>query len=250
MKKLLSIVILFFVIAAKAQDVAVLLKEADNYEKQLKEPEALDKYKLALVADATNIKALVKVTELSDNIGARTINKNDKRLMYESALAFAQRAYHADSANADANYAMAIASNKMTEVETENKKNVVYFKDVKLYADKALKINTNHARANFVEGRWHYDMATLSPVKKAAAKLLYGRLPESTIDSSIAYLEKCKELEPYFVVNYYTLAKAYKEANRPAKQMEILSKLVKLPTRTFDDIALKADAQKMLETLQ
>ncbi|MFP5041678.1 tetratricopeptide repeat protein [Parasediminibacterium sp. JCM 36343] len=233
-----------------AQDIAVMRKEAENFEKDLKEPEALDKYKQILAVDANNVTALVKAAELSCSIGGRQKDKNDKRLQYESAMAFAKRAIAADGYSADSYYAVAMVSGKMTEIETENKKLVAYVRGAKFYADKAIQINPNHAKANFTEGRWHYEMATLAGLKKAAAKVVYGGLPNATLDSAIYYLEKCKTLAPYFVLNYYYLNKAYKEDNRPTKQIEVLGRMVKLPTRSIDDIGMKADAAQQLQDLQ
>ncbi len=250
MKKSLFVILMGCSYLANSQDNNVLFKEADNLERSFKEPEALDKYKQILTNDAANIKALVKATELSCSIGGRTENKNDKRLNFESGLAFAQRAINADANSADANYAMAMASGKMTEVETENKKIVVYVKDTKTFVEKALTINPNHGKANFVLGRWHYEMINLSGLKKAAVKVFYGGLPEASIDNAIMYMEKCKSLEPYYMINYYYLNKAYKQNDKPAKQIEVLSKMVKLPNRTFDDAAMKDDAQKQLQQLQ
>jgi tetratricopeptide (TPR) repeat protein len=233
-----------------AQDVNTFLKEAENFERSFKEPEALAKYKEVLIADANNMKVLVKAVELSTSIGARTVNKNDKRLQYETALAYAKRAITVDANNADANYAMACASGKMTEVADENKLIVAFVKDTKTYVDKALSINPNHAKANFTLGRWHFEMVNLSSFKKAAVKVLYGGLPPGTLEQAIEYFEKCKSIDPYFVINYYYLNKAYKADNKMAKQMEVLNKLVKLPTRAFDDIAMKAEAVKELQDLQ
>lgn len=250
MKFLLSCVLSFSALFVSAQDVAILLKEADNYEKQLKEAEALDKYKQVLLIDPANVKALVKAAEMNVSLGNRQADKNSKRLYYETALSFANRAFQSDSTNADACYAMAMASGKMTDVETENKKIVAYVKDIKRYADKALSLNPNHARANYTLGKWHYEMATLSGLKKAAVKLFYGGLPEGDLDKAILYMEKCKSLEPYFVLNYLELAKAYKENRRPAQAIEVLTRLVKLPTRTTDDIACKAEGAKLLEAMQ
>ncbi|MBC7721944.1 MAG: hypothetical protein H7068_07955 [Pedobacter sp.] len=250
MKKLLFVILIGCSYLAHSQDNNVLFKEADNLERSFKEPEALDKYKQILTNDAANIKALVKAAELSCSIGGRTENKNDKRLNFESGLAFAQRALKADTNNADANYAMAMASGKMTEVETENKKIVAYVKDTKTFVEKALTINANYGKANFVLGRWHYEMINLSGLKKAAVKLLYGGLPEASIDNAIMYMEKCKSLEPYYMINYYYLNKAYKQNDKPAKQIEVLNKMVKLPNRTIDDAAMKEDAQKQLQQLQ
>jgi tetratricopeptide (TPR) repeat protein len=232
------------------QDINVQFKEADNLEKQLKEPEALEKYQQILLTSPTNIKALVKAAELNALLGGKEKDKKNKRLYYESALAFAQRALQSDANSADANYAMAMASGKLTDVETENKKIVAYVKDVKTFADKAISINPNHAKANYTLGKWHYEMVTLSGIKKMAVKLFYGGLPDGDLDKSIALMEKCKAIEPYFAPNYLDLGKAYKEAHQPAKATEVLSKLVKLPTRSSEDITIKAEGAQLLESLQ
>jgi hypothetical protein len=57
-------------------------------------------------------------------------------------------------------------------------------------------------------------------------------------------------LDPYFAINYLDLAKAYRDNHRPTQALEILNKLVKLPIRTGDDTAIKAEAAKMLNDIQ
>lgn len=250
MKYLVILIGSLLMLTAGAQDINVLLKEADNLEKQLKEPEALEKYKQVLLQNPVQLKALVKAAELNVALGNRQTDKNSKRLYYETALSFANRAFMADSNQADASYTMSMASGKMTDVETENRKIVAYVKDVKKYADRALSINPNHARANYTLGKWHYEMANLSGIKKIAVKLFYGGLPEGNLDDAITYMEKCRSLEPYFVSNYLDLAKAYKDNRRPAQAIEVLNRLVKLPTRSTDDIASKAEGSKLLESMQ
>ncbi len=247
------VILLLLVLPAfvsQAQDSNRLLKEADNLAYQLKEPEALNKYRQVLVADPENNKALVQATALSCSTGARLLNKNDKRLAFESALSFAQRAVKADSNNADAWYALALASSKMAETESENKKAAAFIRDTRLYADKALKLNPNHAMANFIEGKWQYEMVTLNWAKRFAVKTIYGGLPDADIEQAIAYLEKSRNADPYFMLASVILAKAYREYNKPAKEIEVLSRVVKLPVRTFDDPALKAAAQKRLQELE
>lgn len=233
-----------------AQDIALLAKEAENLERQLKEPEALAKYKQILLQEPSGIKYLVKATELEIAMGSREKDANNKRLFFESALAYAERAIKADSNSADAHYAMASASGKMTDLDIDNKKIVAYVKEVKDHADKAIQLQPNHARANYTLGKWHYEMVTLSGFKKAAVKLFYGGLPNGDLDKAILYMEKCRTLEPYFVTNQLDLAKAYKENRQPAKAIEILERLVKMPNRSFNDIALKAEGAKLLASLQ
>lgn len=244
------IFIFSYSLAVNSQDINLLLKEADNFEKLQNGVGALEKYKQILVLEPGNLKSLVKAAELNVSLGNRQTDKSGKRIYYETALSFANRAYFTDSNQADANYVMSMSAGKMTDVETENKKIVSYVKDVKKYADKAISINPNHARANYTLGKWHYEMANLSGVKKIAVKLFYGGLPEGSLEQAILYMEKCKSLDPYFVPNFLDLAKAYKDNRQPAQAIEVLNKLVKLPTRTIDDVTLKAEGAKLLETMQ
>ena len=250
MKYLFTVLCCFVLAAVNAQDVNILLKEADNFEKQQKDPEAIEKYKQVLAVDPVHIKALTRAAELNASIGTRQPDKNSKRLYYETALSLANRAFQADSSNAEASYAMAMASGKMTEVESENKKIVAYVRDVKTYGDKALSLNADFGKAHYIIGKWHYEMVNLSGIKKAALKLIYGGMPAAEMDSAIAHMEKCRTLEPYFVANYLDLAKAYRDDHKPAQALEVLNRLVKLPTRTANDVAMKAEGAKLLESLQ
>ena len=250
MKYLLIILFLSCSFFSHAQDVNVLLKEASNYEKQLNETEAYKKYAQAAELDAKNITALVKCTEINCAIGARQKDENQKAIYFNSAQTFAQKAYAADSTSSEANYAMALASSKLAEVADENKAIFAYARQTKFYVDKALAANANNARANYIMGKWQFDMLNVSWTKRTASKTIKGGLPKGDIDSAIFYMEKCKTLDMYFVRNYLDLAKAYQFKNRPEKELDVLNKLVKLPNRTPDDAALKAEGQKMLDTIR
>src|SRR6476660_7745761 len=112
-----------------AQDINLLWKEASNLERQLKEPEALEKYKQIAATDTTNIAVLVKCTELNCSIGARQTDKNAKANYYKDAQTYAKKDFGADANNADANYAMALVAARMTEIEPEKKQATEYVRD-------------------------------------------------------------------------------------------------------------------------
>jgi tetratricopeptide (TPR) repeat protein len=250
MRKIMVTVFVLLSVQLFSQEADVLLKEAENLERSLKEEVALDKYKQVLAADPVNIRALVKSSELSSAIGARQADKNAKAGYYNLAKNYADKAISIDSNSADAYYVRAVVAGKLTEIETENKKLVADVKDIKTYADKALSINPNHARANYVLGKWNFEVLTLSWAKKAAVKVLFGGMPPATIENAYKHMEKCKAIEPYFVPNYLDLAKVYKYDHKPAQSIEVLNQLVKLPTRTGDDAALKSEGKKLLSEMQ
>ena len=246
---LLAVFISSFSMTISAQDISLLLKDAEVLEKQFNEKNALEKYQQLLVSSPANIRLLVKAAELNVLLGVKEKETAAKKLYFESALSFAKRAIAADANDADANYAMAMASGKLANTESDTKKIVGYVKDVKSYADKALAINPQHAKANYTLGKWHYEMATLSGLKKMAVKLLFGGMPEGNLDQAVNYLEKCKTLDPYFISNYLDLGKLYKENQQSAKAIEVLSKLVKLPTRNSVDVLLKKEGAELLQSL-
>jgi len=248
MKLLLSIVFFISVTALHAQDVNLLMKEASNLEKQLNEQDALKKYLQVTELDPKNITALVKCTEFNCAIGARQKDNNVKLPYYNMAQSFAKNAYADDSTNADANYAMALVMAKLAEVADENKHAALLIRQTKFYADNAVTLNPNNARANYVLGKWHYDMINAAWIKKIS-KILYGGLPKADMDSAVYYMEKCRSIDQYFVRNYLDLAKAYQYNNRPSLALDVLKKLVKLPNRTADDAALKQEGQAMLDKM-
>lgn len=250
MNKLLTVFFLLLSAQLFSQSVAVLSKEAANLERSLKEGPALDKYKQVLAAAPTNLNALVRSSELSVEIGEMQADKNAKTTYYTLAKDYADKAISADSNSADAYYVRAVAAGKLSEAETENKKLAAEVKEVKTYADKALLKNSEHGKANYVLGKWNFDVLTLPWTKKAAMKILFGGMPPATIENVYKYMEKCRKLEPYFVPNFLDLAKAYKYDHKPAQAVEVLNQLVKLPVRRSADAALKAEGKKMLSEMQ
>lgn len=250
MKRLLVIAVLFISSRAPGQDVNVLLKEASNLERSLKDEQALDKYKSVLSSDPANLHSLIRSSEISSAIGTRQVDKKAKQDFFERARDLADKALAINPNSADANYVRAVAAVKLAEVEPENKQLVVHIKDIKTYVDKALAIDPNHGKANYVLGKWNFDMATFSWAKKAAIKVLFGAIPDASLENAYKYMEKCKVLEPYYVLNFLDLAKAYKYDNQPSKAIPVLNQLVKLPTRTPGDVTLKAEGKKLLSEMQ
>ena len=250
MKSIIVFAALLFSTHLLSQDVNTIFKDAVNLEKSLKENDAYEKYKAIIVIEPNNLKALVKCSELTAGIGGRQTDKKIKMNWLDLSRNYAEKSLAVDSTNVEANYVRALVASKYAEAETENKKLALYLKEMKQYADKAVALNPENGKANYIAGKWHYDMVIMPWTKKAALKVLIGGIPPDNIDSAYIHLEKCRKAEPYFVSGFYILAKAYKFDEKPAKAIEVLNQLVKLPTRTIDDIALKAEGKTILSEMQ
>lgn len=250
MKLLIAFTALVFSPYLMAQDVAVLMKEAANLERSFKEDEALEKYKLVLQSEPNQLKALVRCSELAGNIGGRVADKKQKQDWYTTSITYAEQALAIDSVSAEALYARALAADRVSEVETDNKKLAVALREMKKYADKGIALYPGNGKSNFILGKWHYNLVMMPWAKKAALKVFFGGMPDGDWDSAYVHMEKCRAAEPYFMKNFYYLARAYKANDKPSKAIEILEQLAKLPTRQLDDVTLKADGKNLLAEMQ
>ncbi len=249
MKYIFLLLLTLYHYSSDAQSTKERLDQAIEIEKKLDDALSLEAYKNVLAIDSKNLIALVKCAEYCSSIGARQKSTVAKKNWYLDLLTYANLALNLYPNAAEANYAMALCAGKFTEIETENKKILEYVREVKLYGDKALASNPNDAKSNYLMGKWHFQMITLSWVKKAAVKAFYGGLPEAELDSAIKYMEKCRSIDKYFALNYLDLAKAYNQNREPAKAIAILKLLLKLATRCFDDTAIKEEGKNLLEKL-
>lgn len=235
---------------ASSQDIVKELKEAENFELRLDEMSALTKYRQLAGLYPENKKILIKTSLLNSSVGGRQKTNQEKLAYCNEAQSFALKALATDPLDADANYAMAVSLAELSALESESKKIIEEVKLVYEYDWKALHSNPNHARANFVLGKWHEQVADLSWLKKAAVQLAFGGLPPASQDSAIIYMERCRSLDPYYVLNYLELARLYKAQHHPDRALEILNKMVRLPNRTADDALLKQQGQQLLNELQ
>ncbi len=236
--------------AVSAQDISGMLADAEKLEKSLKEEDAFKKYQEALRIQASNLNALWKASELSSRIGNRQIDKKIKLDYFTAAKTYAETALKIDSSSSDANYAMAVAMGYLALQAKSTKEKVASVNDIKIYADKAIKLNQNNAKAWFVLGRWHFEVASLSLIEKSAVKLFYGGMPKASFEEAIKIFEKVGQLDRYFVANSLMMAKTYIQMNNKVKAAEILNKTVKMPTRTEDDPGYKAEAKRLLDLMQ
>ena len=249
MKHLLSVLIIWLWIdGLQAQDVNYLLTEGAQLEKEMKDDEALKKYQEALQLSPTDLKALAKSSELNTLIGNRLTDKKSRQEYFDAALTYASTALKINEQDADANYVMALALAR-SSANKGMKDRMDAVKDVKKFLDKAIAADSTHYKSLHLLGKWNAEVTGYSVPEKAALKVAFGGLPATGYDVAIDLMEKCKRKNPNYLINYLDLAKAYKANRQSDKAIEVLNRLVKLPPRTADDNAYKAEGKNLLESL-
>jgi tetratricopeptide (TPR) repeat protein len=236
----------FFLLGSYAQDSNAILKDAERLESIPDEKSAFNKFKEALKLMPSNIYVLSKCSELCSRIGAREKNTKTRDSYYAAAVIYAKNALKIAPNNDEANVAMAIAVGRTVLVKS-GKEKISAVKDIKRYADNALKVNSQNFKAWHVLGKWNYEVSNLNMMERAATKVFYGGLPDASLKGSIHAYEKAKSLNPNFMLNYLELAKAYNRNDERPKAISQLKILLTLPMKTEDDPRIKAEATKLLQ---
>lgn len=253
MSKPVLISLLFFLavnipVPSVSQDINALLRQAEAAEKAFKDEDALAKYLEIIKYQPGNIEALCKASELYNILGKRFEAKDKQREYYNKGKQYAEKALKVNPNNSEANFAMAVSMGRMALLSSGEEK-IKAVRDVKIYADKCIRLDPANFKGYHVLGKWHYEISNLSSVERWLVKVIYGALPKSSLADAAKYYEKSMQLNPSFLLNYLELAKVYKQQGQVEKAKQLLEKLQKLPLKTSDDSKIKGLGKKLLDDL-
>lgn len=229
-----------------SQSITELNGQIKQYLLAKNEPATLACYKQILILDKNNIDALCGASFMCSRIGNREKDAAKKKSFFNTAKIFAQQALKINSNYSQANYVMAVAMGRIALISGSQDK-VAASRDIKKYADNAVKLDASNAAAWHTLGKYNYEVSNLNFAERAAAKILFGGLPPGDIKTAIVCFEKCKALDPNYIVNLLDLAKAYKQNDEDAKAKALLNAILLLPERFFDDAEYKNECTKMLK---
>jgi tetratricopeptide (TPR) repeat protein len=248
MKASLLMLLFFCTFVGKAQNEQQLIIQANQQEAALNENAAFETLKQVLRINPRNYFALWKLSEFCSRIGNRQPTKDKKQNFFNAGKAYAESAIKVNPNGADGYYALAVAMGRYALAQS-GKEKIHAVKEIRTNAEKAIKLNRNHAKAWHVMGKWHYEVSNLGTMEKAGVRLMYGGLPDASLKESIRAYEKAKALEPNFALNYLELAKAYRRNDEKEKAIECLRMLPAIPNRTQDDNRIKAEGAALLKEL-
>lgn len=249
----ISLVLILFAaipysVTIHAQDVSALMRQAALLERNFKDEQALQKYLEVIKSDPANLVALCKASELYSIVGKRQPTKEKQKEYYKKGLELARKAIKINPDNSDANFAMAISMGRTALISSGEEK-IRAVRDIKIYADKCVKIDPSNFKGYHILGKWHYEVSDLSSLERWLVKVTYGALPASSMDEAIRNYDKSRKLNPAFLLNYLEVAKAYKKKGETKKARALIEQMLKLPHTTSDDPKIKSLGRKLLDEL-
>ena len=230
---------------------ASLMAEADALSASWKHQEAAAKYLEAAAIDSNNYdaywKAADELTKLADNLPGE--KKDLKESTFQQASDLCDKAIAVNPNGWEGHTYKAIALGRLALFQG-GKKKINLSKAVKAEADKAMELNPEADTPYHILGRWHQNLANLSWVLRAAAKVIYGGVPPGSNEEAVAMFKKAIELNPKHIVHYLELAKTYKLMGKKDLMVGPLETLLALPSVQEKDDEYKEEAKAMLKKLE
>ncbi len=209
---------------------------------------ALEAYKQATLADSANCEGWWKLARAYVDVGEQA-EKNQRRQFYALGEKAARKAVALCPEDAEAHFQLAVAVGRVA-LDVGGKTKVELSKEVKAEGEKALALNPEHDGTLHLLGRWHREVANLSGVLKAFAKILYGGLPPASNEEAIAYFKKAIAIKPEHINHHLELARTYRMVDNWAAAKEHYEKVLALPVSDADDPVYKQEAKQELQEVE
>jgi tetratricopeptide (TPR) repeat protein len=123
-------------------------------------------------------------------------------------------------------------------------------RDVEENAKKAIALDPDYAPPYVALGIFYREVAELSWVLRAFAKMLYGGLPKGTREDSEEMLRRAVELDPTDVLARYQLGLTLLSRDRDEDAAGEFRAVLALPVAEAEDRKDQADARARLERLE
>jgi len=227
------------------EDATSLIQKGDIYYAKLQPSEALKYYLPAERLDPKNPKLLVRIARQYRHLASDATDKTEKTRLGNTAVRYAEHAVSLAPEDPDTQLAVALSYGKLMPLLT-TKEQIIDSRIIKRSADKVIALDPNNDLAWHVLGRYYLNLADVSPVKRALAQVVYGKLPPATFDQAIGCFEKAIALKPDRLMHYIELGRAYSESGHPDKGRKLVEKGLSMVNTEKDDAELKMVGRELL----
>lgn len=224
------------------------MDEAKFLDTSAHEVAALQKFLQVLKLDPDNYEATWNASLLYSRIGNR-MRDSDRDQYFSSAKLYAQKALKLNPNDAQSNFAMAAAMGRMALISGPSDK-VAASRDIRKYTERAIQLDPNHAGAHYILGKWNYEVANLNWAEKTAANLLFGGIPEGSLDAAIEHYSLATKLAPGSILYYRDLALALHQKKSYDEEIRVLNQALTLKPKTEDDPVYLAQCKELLNQVK
>lgn len=247
-KFLLASMLVALTSASTFADLAALVAKGDLHDKKFETEQALAFYLPAEKLAPNDAGLLVKISRQYALRMGDLKKEEDKVQSGRTALKYAERAVAAAPNECDPHLCIAICWGKLTPF-LGNKEKVAASRQIKVSADRAVKLDPGNDYAWHILGRWHQALANMGAASRGFAKLIYGALPAASNDEALECFKKAMVLNPQRLVHVIELGRTYGMMGQKQQAKKFIQQGLAMPNKEKDDPDTKRRGRETLEEI-
>ena len=232
----------------QAQTASSLIAEGDKLDSQQKSESALKAYLQAEKLDADNATLLIKIAKQYGESMTDKRGDDDKKKAGEMALGYAQKAAKLAPKLSDAHLAVAICYGRLLDLVSVRTR-VEYSRLVHDFTQKAIDLDPKSDYAWHMLGRWNQGVATMGSMTKGIVSLVYGGLPNASLDKSKECFEKALKIKDDRVSHHIELGRTLAFMGKKDEARKQIESGLNMPSKERDDPDTKDRGRETLKTL-
>ena len=225
-----------------------LIKKGDAFYARLLPEEALKFYLPAETLEPNNANLLVRISRQYRHLMSDAPKRDEKLRLGGIAVGYSRRAVALAPNDPEAQLSVAISYGKVLPLQG-NSEGVENSRVIKAAAERAIKLDPRNDLAWHVLGRWYLNMADVGAVKRALARVVYGKLPPATNDDAARCFEKAIALNPNRLMHYVELGRTYARMGRTDDARKFITKGLGMAETEKDDPETKSKGREVLAKL-
>ncbi len=201
----------------------------------------------AVAGDPDSYAAQWRLARVLIDLGNKAAEKKDRQRLYEAAEQHARRAVALDADDTWGHHYLAASVGKLA-LFFGGKKKIELSREVRDEAERAVELDPDNDRAHHILGRWNREVATLSPLKKLAAKVVYGGVPKgASLEEAVRQFQIAIRINPGHVNHHLELGITYLDMDRYEDAIAEFETALALPDSDPNDPEYKEEARRMIE---
>jgi tetratricopeptide (TPR) repeat protein len=232
-----------------AESADALIQQGNVYYDKLQPAEALKYYLPAEKLDPHNVDLLVRIARQYRHLMSDAADKVEKLHLGTTAVNYAERAVGLDPNSPDAQLSVAISYGKLLPLLSA-KEQIADSRIMKTAVDKVLALDANNDLGWQILGRWYLGLAEVSPMKRALAQVVYGKLPPANFQDAERCFEKAIQINPTRLMHFIELGRTYADMGRSTDARRCLTKGLAMPNTEKDDPETKEKGRELLAKLR
>ena len=231
--------------------VASAIESGDREVRARRPVAALAYYETALASAPSDFSALWRVSATLIDVSEFDTNAARRKAAFLRAAELARQAIAVRPNDAAGHFHLARALGREA-LSVSARERTSYALDVRTSALRALSIDSTHAGALHVMGRWNAEVMRLNSVTRMIARTFMGGqvFSEASWARAAALLERANAIEPNRTVHQLALAQVYRDTGKKDRARAMYEAAINAPLVDANDEAYKREAQRELGELR